>query len=44
MIDRRLVLLAAGAFVVASDGTLIVGLLREIASSLAISPATAGQA
>jgi len=44
MIDRRLVLLAAGAFVVASDGTLIVGLLREIAGSLAISPATAGQA
>jgi DHA1 family inner membrane transport protein len=44
VIDRRLVVLAAGAFVVASDGTLIVGLLREIASSLAISPATAGQA
>ena len=44
MIDRRLVLLAAGAFVVASDGTLIVGLLRQIADSIAVSPATAGQA
>jgi predicted MFS family arabinose efflux permease len=44
VIDRRLVVLAAGAFVVASDGTLIVGLLREIAGSLAISPAAAGQA
>jgi len=37
-------LLAAGAFVVASDGTLIVGLLRQIADSIAVSPATAGQA
>jgi MFS transporter, DHA1 family, inner membrane transport protein len=44
VIDRRLLLLAAGAFVVASDGTLIVGLLRQIADSIAVSPATAGQA
>src|SRR5205814_10548873 len=44
VIDRRLVLLAAGAFVVASDGTLVVGLLRQIADSIAVSPATAGQA
>jgi MFS transporter, DHA1 family, inner membrane transport protein len=36
--------LALGAFVVAADGTLVVGLLRPIARSLAVSPATAGQA
>src|SRR5438067_4126347 len=42
--DRRLVLLALGAFVVASDGTLVIGLLRQIAGSLSVSPASAGQA
>jgi predicted MFS family arabinose efflux permease len=36
--------LALGAFVVAVDGTLVVGLLRQIAGSLDVSPATAGQA
>src|SRR6266550_5060572 len=44
VIDRRLAVLALGAFVVASDGTLIVGLLRQIADSLTVSPATAGLA
>jgi predicted MFS family arabinose efflux permease len=45
VIDRRLVvLLAAGAFVVTSDGTLVVGLLRQIAHALSVSPAAAGQA
>src|SRR4051794_35051389 len=44
VIDRRLIPLALGAFVVASDGTLVVGLLRQIARSLAVSPAAAGQA
>jgi MFS transporter, DHA1 family, inner membrane transport protein len=44
VIDRRLILLALGAFVVASDGTLVVGLLRQIAHTLAVSPAAAGQA
>jgi predicted MFS family arabinose efflux permease len=43
-IDRRLIPLALGAFVVAADGTLVVGLLRPIADSLAVSPAAAGQA
>ncbi len=37
-------LLGLGAFVVASDGTLVVGLLRQIAHSLTVSPAAAGQA
>lgn len=44
MVERRLLLLAAGAFVVASDGTLVVGLLRQIARALSASPAAAGQA
>ncbi len=44
VVDRRLAVLALGAFVVASDGTLIVGLLRQIAHSLSVSPASAGQA
>jgi predicted MFS family arabinose efflux permease len=42
--DRRLPLLAAGAFVVTTDGTLVVGLLRQIARDLAVSPGAAGQA
>jgi predicted MFS family arabinose efflux permease len=42
--ERRLLLLAAGAFVVASDGTLVVGLLRQIARALSASPAATGQA
>jgi predicted MFS family arabinose efflux permease len=41
---RALAILALGAFVVAADGTLVVGLLRQIARSLEVSPATAGQA
>src|SRR5205085_4364894 len=41
---RGLAVLALGAFVVAADGTLVVGLLRQIARSLEVSPATAGQA
>lgn len=40
---RRLALLAAGAFVVTVDGTLVIGLLEQIARSLRISPAAAGQ-
>lgn len=44
MVERRLLLLAAGAFVVASDGTLVVGLLRQIARELSASPAATGQA
>src|SRR6266487_2864568 len=44
VVDRRLAVLALGAFVVASDGTLVVGLLRQIAHSLTVSPAAAGQA
>jgi MFS transporter, DHA1 family, inner membrane transport protein len=44
MLDRRLVLLAFGSFVVTVDGTLVIGLLRQIARSLSASPAAAGQA
>jgi DHA1 family inner membrane transport protein len=44
VVERRLLLLAAGAFVVASDGTLVVGLLRQIARELSASPAATGQA
>jgi predicted MFS family arabinose efflux permease len=44
VVERRLLLLAAGAFVVASDGTLVVGLLRQIARALSASPAATGQA
>ena len=44
VVERRLLLLAAGAFVVASDGTLVVGLLRQLARALAASPAATGQA
>ena len=43
--NRRLVFLFAfGGFVVAVDGTLVIGLLRQVASSLAMKPAVAGQA
>src|SRR2546423_10607664 len=41
--DRRLVVLGAGAFVVAADGTLVVGLLPAIARDLALSLAAVGQ-
>lgn len=41
--DRRLVALAAGAFVVAADGTLVIGVLPEIARGLGVSLAAAGQ-
>ena len=44
MVERRLVLLAPGAFVVATDGTLVVGLLRQISRALSASPAATGQA
>jgi len=44
VIERRVALLALGAFVVASDGTLVIARLRQIASTLSISPAAAGQA
>lgn len=44
VVDRRLVVLAGGAFVVAGDGTLVVGLLRLMARSLSVSTAAAGQA
>src|SRR6266567_9297902 len=44
VIERRVALLALGSFVVASDGTLVVALLRQIASTLSVSPAAAGQA
>jgi predicted MFS family arabinose efflux permease len=42
-VDRRLALLAFGSFVVATDGTLIVGLLRRVAADLSASPAAIGQ-
>jgi DHA1 family inner membrane transport protein len=42
--ERRIALLAMAAFVVASDGTLVAALLREIASTFSASPAVAGQA
>ena len=41
--SRRLALLALCAFTVTSDGTLVVGLLRQMAHSLGVSPAAAGQ-
>jgi hypothetical protein len=41
---RRVAPLALAAFVVASDGTLVTALLRQIASTLSASPATVGQA
>jgi len=41
--DRRLAALAAGAFVVAADGTLVVGLLPRIGADLGVSLAAAGQ-
>src|SRR6185437_14375946 len=41
---RPLAILALGGFVGAADGTLVVGLLRQIARSFEVSPATAGQA
>ncbi len=44
MIERRVALLALAAFAVASDGTLVVALLRQIAGTLAASPSAAGQA
>jgi predicted MFS family arabinose efflux permease len=44
VIERRVALLALGSFVVASDGTLVVALLRQIASTLSVPPAAAGQA
>lgn len=37
-------MLATGAFVVTCDGTLVVGLLRQIGETLSVSPAAAGQA
>jgi MFS transporter, DHA1 family, inner membrane transport protein len=44
VIERRLLVLAFAAFVVTSDGTLVVGLLRPVARSLVVSPGAAGQA
>ncbi len=41
---RRVALLALAAFVVASDGTLVASLLRQIASTLSASPSVASQA
>jgi len=41
---RRVALLTLAAFVVASDGTLVAALLRQIASTLSAAPAAAGQA
>jgi predicted MFS family arabinose efflux permease len=41
---KRIVLLGLGAFVVASDGTLVIGLLRQVAATLSVSVSTAGQA
>jgi DHA1 family inner membrane transport protein len=41
---RRIALLGMGAFVVATDGTLVIGLLRQIARSLNVSAGAAGQA
>src|SRR4051812_1061602 len=41
---RRIALLGLGAFVVASDGTLVIGLLRQVADSLDVSASAAGQA
>ena len=43
MIERRVAFLALAAFAVASDGTLAAALLRQIASTLSVSPAAAGQ-
>jgi MFS transporter, DHA1 family, inner membrane transport protein len=42
--DQKRVALAAGAFVVAADGTLVVGLLQGISGDLGVSLAAAGQA
>ncbi len=41
---KRIVLLGLGAFVVASDGTLVIGLLRQVADTLSVSISAAGQA
>ena len=41
---KRIVLLGLGAFVVASDGTLVIGLLRPVAATLGVSVSSAGQA
>jgi MFS transporter, DHA1 family, inner membrane transport protein len=43
LVNRRLALLAFGSFVVATDGTLIVGLLRRVAADLSASPSATGQ-
>jgi len=43
LVNRRLALLASGSFVVATDGTLIVGLLRRVAADLSASPSATGQ-
>jgi DHA1 family inner membrane transport protein len=43
MIDRRLLALALSAFVVAVDGTLVIGLLGRIAAGVHASTAAAGQ-
>lgn len=40
----NLALLALGSFVVAADGTLLVGLLRDVAHDLSVSVGAAGQA
>jgi predicted MFS family arabinose efflux permease len=42
VIDRRLLLLGLGAFVVTGDGTLVVGLLPQIAQSVRASSSMAG--
>jgi predicted MFS family arabinose efflux permease len=42
--ERRVVVLAGGAFVVATDATLVVGLLPQMAKTMAVSPPAAGQA
>jgi len=42
--NRNLALLALGSFVVAADGTVLVGLLRDVAHDLSVSVGAAGQA
>jgi len=43
-VDRKLAALGAGAFAVTTDGTLVVGLLRQIDHAIGASPGATGQA
>jgi DHA1 family inner membrane transport protein len=44
VLGRHVALLSFAAFLVATDGTLVAALLRQLATTLSVSPAAAGQA